>query len=80
MDSDLHPIGVDGEPPTPTTASITLGDRVLIGSRCSILKGVTIADGCVVAAGSVVTRSEHTPGSLLAGVPARAVRTGVTWA
>lgn len=39
-----------------TAASITVGDYVWIGARSIILQGVTIGEGAVVAAGSVVTR------------------------
>lgn len=82
MDSDLHRLTEAGDPASgdrPTSAAVRLGERVLVGSHCLILKGVSIAPGCVVAAGSTVTRSVETPGALLAGVPARVVRTGVTW-
>jgi acetyltransferase-like isoleucine patch superfamily enzyme len=61
-----------------TTAPTIIGDRVWIGARSLILRGVTIGDGAVVGAGSIVTRDvpERT---LVAGNPARQIRTGVTW-
>lgn len=52
---------------------ITIGDGCWIGSRAMILPGVTIGDGAVVAAGSVV-REDCQPDTLYAGVPARAIR------
>lgn len=39
------------------SSPITIGDDVLIGTRCVILKGVTIGARSIVAAGSVVTKS-----------------------
>lgn len=72
-DSDQHIL--DGKP---YSAPITIGDRVWIGARSTILKGVTIGDGAVVAAGSLVTK-DVPAGALVAGSPARVVRTGVTW-
>jgi acetyltransferase-like isoleucine patch superfamily enzyme len=37
------------------------------------LKGVTVGDGAVIAAGSVVT-SDVASGSMVGGVPARSIR------
>lgn len=42
---------------------------VWIGANATILKGVTIEEGCVIAAGAVVTRSTE-PFGIYAGVPA----------
>lgn len=52
---------------------ITIEDGCWLASRCTVLPGVTIGAGAIVAAGSVVTRSvpKHT---LVAGVPARVLR------
>ncbi|WP_035067311.1 acyltransferase [Nitratidesulfovibrio termitidis] len=52
---------------------VTIGDDVWLGMRCIVLKGVTIGDGAIVAAGSVVTR-DVPPATLVAGTPARVVR------
>lgn len=52
---------------------ITVGRGVWLGAQVTVLGGVTIGDGCVVAAGSVVT-SDCKPDSLYAGNPARRVR------
>ncbi|MGY4783662.1 DapH/DapD/GlmU-related protein [Rhodococcus opacus] len=51
------------------TAPIRVGDGAWIGARSVIMPGVTIGEGCVIAAGSVVTR-DCKPNSLYAGVPA----------
>jgi acetyltransferase-like isoleucine patch superfamily enzyme len=68
-DSDSH---TTGEGRTPTRP-IVIGDRVWIGARAIILKGVTIGEGAVVAAGSIVTKDVE-PNTLVAGSPARFVR------
>ncbi len=52
---------------------ITIGKNVWIASNCTILKGVSIGEGSVVAAGSVVTRSIP-PFTLVGGNPARVIR------
>jgi acetyltransferase-like isoleucine patch superfamily enzyme len=58
---------------TSVNKPIHIGDGCWIGSRVTVLPGVTIGAGCVVASGSVVTR-DCTPNSLYAGVPARLIR------
>jgi acetyltransferase-like isoleucine patch superfamily enzyme len=54
--------------------AVEISDDVWIGSHAIILRGVNLGRGCVVAAGSVVTKSvpEFT---LVAGNPARIIRT-----
>ena len=49
---------------------ITIGNDVWIGGHSTILPGVTIGDGAVVAAGSVVTEDVE-PRTLVAGNPAK---------
>jgi putative colanic acid biosynthesis acetyltransferase WcaF len=50
------------------TAKITIGDDAFLGARAFVMPGVTIGEGSVVGAGSVVKRDvpSHT---LVAGVP-----------
>lgn len=50
----------------------TIGDDVWIGFGAIVMSGVSIADGTVVAAGSVVTHDTE-PYSIYAGVPARKI-------
>lgn len=78
IDSDRHQLLRAGRAEQPVSAPVTIGDRVWIGHRVSVLKGVTIGDGAVLAAGSVVTR-DVAPGSLVGGVPARVLDSGVGW-
>ncbi|HXS48042.1 MAG TPA: acyltransferase [Solirubrobacterales bacterium] len=56
-----------------TSAPIVVGDGCWIGSRATVLSGVTIGEGCVVGAGSLV-REDCEPNSLYAGVPARRIK------
>lgn len=56
-----------------TRKGIRIGQNCWIGSRVTILDGVSIGDGCVIAAGAVVTESMPAA-SIIAGVPARWIR------
>ncbi len=60
------------------TAPITIGDRVWIGCNVIVLSGVTIGDGSIIAAGSVVTK-DVPPRSLVAGNPAKVIRETEPW-
>ncbi len=52
---------------------VTIGNGVWLGARCTILPGVTIGEGAIVAAGAVVTKSVP-PNVLVGGTPARILR------
>jgi galactoside O-acetyltransferase len=55
------------------TAPVSIGDKAWIGFNAIILKGVTIGEGAIIAAGAVVTK-DVPPYSIAAGNPARVVR------
>ena len=55
------------------TAPIVIHDNVWIGTRATILKGVTIGEGAIVAAGAVVTKNVP-PHTLVGGVPAKIIK------
>lgn len=57
-----------------TAQGITVEDDVWIGAGAIVADGVTIGRGAVVAAGAVVTR-DVAPHTVVAGVPARVMRT-----
>jgi UDP-2-acetamido-3-amino-2,3-dideoxy-glucuronate N-acetyltransferase len=73
--NDLYPSAVDedGQLLTETDWEMVptlVGRRASIGANATILCGVTIGEGAMVAAGSVVTH-DVPAGMLVAGVPAR---------
>ena len=55
-------------------APVIIADKVWIGFNVSVLKGVTIEEGAVIGACSVVTR-DIPPYALAVGNPARVIRT-----
>ncbi len=71
MDTDQHPLPGLGL----VTAPVTIEDRVWIGARAIILKGVTIGHDAVIGAGSVVTK-DVPPRAVVVGIPARILRHG----
>jgi acetyltransferase-like isoleucine patch superfamily enzyme len=72
-----HGLAQDGTPYHAqgyAVAPVRIGRNVWIGGGVTIVKGVTLGDGCVVGANAVVTKS-FPAGSVVAGVPARLLRT-----
>lgn len=57
----------------PLAAPVEINDGAWIGARATILPGVTIGSGALVAAGALVNR-DVTADTLVAGVPAEVVR------
>jgi maltose O-acetyltransferase len=55
-----------------TGAPVVIRDRAYVASRSTVLPGVTIGEGAVVAAGAVVTR-DVAPYAIVGGVPARVI-------
>ncbi len=59
-------------------APVHIEDHVWLCTGCSVMPGVTIGEGSVVAAGSIVTRSVP-PRSLVAGTPAKVIKENIEW-
>ncbi|WP_322629714.1 acyltransferase [Halothiobacillus sp.] len=59
---------IEGDP-------IVIGDNCWLAANCVILPGVIIGPHTIVAAGAVVTRSFKEGDQILAGVPAKVVKT-----
>lgn len=75
MDTDFHSIDQQrGDPKYESRekCEVFIGNRVMIGARSLVTKGVKIGDGAVIVPGSVVSRSLP-PFCLACGNPAKAV-------
>lgn len=57
----------------PSAEPVVIEDNVLIGANAVVLEGVRVGKGSVVAAGSVVTKNVE-PDSVVAGIPARFIK------
>lgn len=71
MDTDFHVPGDHTK--WPAAQPVIIEDDVWLGARVTVLKGVTIGHGAVVAAGAVVTK-DVPPNTLVGGVPAKFIR------
>lgn len=58
---------------TRSKGNVNIGNDVWLGANVTILSGVRIGDGAVVAAGAVVTNSVP-PYAIVAGIPARIIK------
>lgn len=56
-----------------TSASITIGDGCWLGARVTVLGGVKIGNGAIVAAGALVS-ADVAPHTMVGGIPARLIR------
>lgn len=77
MDNSFHPLTKDGVTKE-SRCPVRIGNKVWIATNAIILPGVTIGDGAVVAAGSVVTKSVPAR-CVVAGVPAKVIKENVDW-
>lgn len=68
-----HPVEPDKRREYITVEPITIERNVWIGTAATVLPGVTIGPGSVVAAGAVVT-CDVPPATVVAGVPATVIR------
>jgi acetyltransferase-like isoleucine patch superfamily enzyme len=77
LDEDFHKIYYEGK--RPKNNKILIGDNVWIGSGVKILKGSVIPKGCVVASNSVVCGAFIEENTLIAGNPAKVIKSNIHW-
>lgn len=77
--TDSHSIiSLETRERTNPAKDVIIGNHVWLGNGVSINKGVTIGFDAIVAGHSIVTKSISS-NCIAAGVPAKVVKTGVTW-
>ena len=80
--TDMHPIlRAEDKSIINKVGKLKIGDHVWVGYDATILKNTTIADDSIIGWGSVVSSKYGRPtsGCVVAGNPAKIVKTGVTW-
>ena len=78
--SDGHSIiDLESKQPINWPDDIEIGDHVWVSEDVKILKGAKIPKDCVIGASSVVTKKFSDSNCVIAGSPAKIVRTNVTW-
>lgn len=76
--TDSHPIYNEDKQVINASKPIRVGDFVWIGTRSSVLKGVTIGEGAVIGMGSTVARD--VPNYCIGvGNPIKIVKENITW-
>ena len=83
-DTDFHPVsinerlkqvsGLSYDTSSVKEKEIVIGNNVWVGWNATILKGVTIGDNSIVAAGSVVLTGVYPSNSIIAGNPAKVIK------
>lgn len=72
--TNSHEVGGTDQRAGPLVAKpIVIGSGAWLGARCTVLPGITIGEGAVIAAGAMVTK-DVPANTLVAGIPAKAVR------
>ena len=59
--------------------NMTIGNHCWIGQDCLLTKNANLCDNVIVAAHSVVTKSFNTPYTIIGGLPAKIIKSGVSF-
>lgn len=76
---DSHSIlNIQGKRINPSE-SVKIGNHVWVGHRVAIQKGSNIADNCIIGTSAVVTKEFASENTIIAGVPAKVIKTDINW-
>ena len=73
-DSDWHAIKGQAH-----QANVVIGDHTWIANNSSILKGTTIGENSIIASFTKVINRQYSAHSMIAGAPAKVVKTNISW-
>ena len=76
---DSHPIFNENNEIINIGKEVIIGNRVWIGEGTTVLKGVSIADGRVIGAKSLVTKNIKEAGSISVGIPSKVIKENIKW-
>ncbi|MFT7860980.1 MAG: acyltransferase [Sulfurimonas sp.] len=79
MDTDQHAIYDQNKTQINQDQKITIGDNVWIGARSLVLKGSNIPNGSIVGANTTITKAFQEESSIIAGNPAKILKTDIHW-
>ena len=77
--TDSHPIFNENNEIINIGKEVIIGNRVWIGEGTTVLKGVSIADGRVIGAKSLVTKNIKEAGSISGGIPSKVIKENIKW-
>ena len=77
--TDSHPIFNENNEIINIGKEVIIGNRVWIGEGTTVLKGVSIADGRVIGAKSLVTKNIKEAGSISVGIPSKVIKENIKW-
>ena len=78
--SDSHPIySLDSNQRINKAKPIKIGNHVWVGNKTILLKGTELSNESIVAAGSVVTKKFIENNIIVAGNPAKIIKTNINW-
>lgn len=76
MDTDFHHFISDDGAVSKMEKPILIGKNVWIGARAMVLKGSSIANGCIIAANSHVVRTFENERCIIGGNPCAVIKQG----
>jgi acetyltransferase-like isoleucine patch superfamily enzyme len=79
MDTDFHSITFNNMSTNLISKPIKIGNKVWIGLGATILKGSHIKENTVIGAKSLIVPKEFNSNSLIAGIPAKTIKSIHTW-